>query len=138
MLTGSLISLALASGLSANGYDLKTNMNLLSAAMSDVQRGFLTNDNASTLIALDKFQKEVDDLLGDRENIEKLLPQDKKQKASMATNTATLMDKYANEIRTVLNDKEMKMIDRQNKTQKAFLNIQGQCFRCHNMVRDWE
>jgi hypothetical protein len=138
VLISGLFCLSIATTANANGYDLATNMKMLASTFLSVQEGFLSNDKASTLVALDKFQKEVDDLLGDKRNIERLLPEDLKHKASMATNTATLMDKYVNEIREDLNDKDMSMIDRQNKTPKIFLNIEGQCFRCHNMVRDWE
>lgn len=138
VLLSGLVSLSLATGVSANGFDLKTNMNMLSATLSDVERGFMTNDKASTLVALDKFQKEMNTLIGDKENITRLLPKDLKHKAPMATNTATMINKYVEEIKVILIDKNMRMINRQNKSQKAFLNIQGQCFRCHNMVRDWE
>ncbi|MGB5964198.1 MAG: hypothetical protein WBF77_05680 [Sulfurimonadaceae bacterium] len=98
----------------------------------------MSNDKKVTLESLDRFQKEIDDLLGDKKNIEKLLPKDLKPKAPMATNTATSIDKYIDETRVILKDKNMKMINRQNRSQKAFVNIQIQCFRCHNMVRDWE
>jgi hypothetical protein len=126
------------SSVSANGYDLKTNMTMLSATFSSVEQGFLTNDKKATLKALDGFKIQVDELLGDKKNIERLLPKNLKHKASMATNTATSIDKYIEEIRVILKDKNMRMINRQNRSQKAFVNIQKQCFRCHNMVRDWE
>lgn len=138
VLISGLVSLTLATGLSANDYDLKTNMSMLSATLSGVEQGFLTNDKKATLEALSRFQNEIDTLLGDKDNITKLLPEKLKHKASMATNTATMIDKYIGEIREVLTDEKMPMIDRENKSQKAYLNIEGQCFRCHNMVRDWE
>lgn len=138
VLIGGLLSLGIVTGASANSYDLKTNMHMLSANFTEVQQGFLSNNTEATLSSLIKFQKEIDELLGDKENITKLLPEHLKHKASMATNTATMIDKYVAEITSVLQDKEMPMIDRQNKSQKAFVNIQVQCFRCHNMVRDWE
>lgn len=138
VLVSGLVSLSIVSSVSANGYDLKTNMTMLSATFSSVEQGFLTNDKKATLKALDSFQKEIDELLGDKKNIERLLPEDLKHKSSMATNTATSIDKYIDEIRVILKDKNMRMINRQNRSQKAFVNIQQQCFRCHNMVRDWE
>jgi len=138
VLVSGLITLSLATSVNANGFDLKTNMDMLLATFNGVQKGFLTNDKKSTLAALDRFQKEMNELLGDQKNIEKLLPADIKHKASMATNTATSINQYADEIRTILLDKNMRMINRQNRSQKAFVNIQKQCFRCHNMVRDWE
>ncbi len=138
VLVSGLVSLSIVSSVSANGYDLKTNMAMLSATFSSVEQGFLTNDKKATLKALDSFQKEVDELLGDKKNITRLLPEDLKHKSSMATNTATSIDKYIDEIRVILKDKNMRMINRQNRSQKAFVNIQQQCFRCHNMVRDWE
>ncbi|MEE8589593.1 MAG: hypothetical protein V3S80_09650 [Sulfurimonadaceae bacterium] len=138
VLVSGLVSLSIVSSVSANGYDLKTNMTMLSATFSSVEQGFLTNDKKATLKALDSFQKEIDELLGDKKNIERLLPEDLKHKSSMATNTATSIDKYIDEIRVILKDKNMRMINRQNRSQKAFVNIQQQYFRCHNMVRDWE
>ncbi len=138
VLVSGLVSLSIVSSVSANGYDLKTNMTMLSATFSSIEQGFLTNDKKATLKALDSFQKEIDELLGDKKNIERLLPEDLKHKSSMATNTATSIDKYIDEIRVILKDKNMRMINRQNRSQKAFVNIQQQCFRCHNMVRDWE
>ena len=137
VLVSGLVSLSIVSSVSANGYDLKTNMTILSATFSSVEQGFLTNDKKATLKALDSFQKEIDELLGDKKNIERLLPEDLKHKSSMATNTATSIDKYIDEIRVILKDKNMRMINRQNRSQKAFVNIQQQCFRCHNMVIDW-
>ena len=138
VLLSGLVSLSLATGVNANGFDLKTNMDMLAATFNGVQKGFLTNDKKATLAALDRFQKEMNELLGDKKNIERLLPNEIKHKASMATNAATSINQYADEIRTILKDKNMRMINRQNRSQKAFVNIQKQCFRCHNMVRDWE
>ena len=134
-----LLILGLATASNAGStYDLKTNMNLLSANFSDVQQGILRNDCDVTEVALKKFKKEVDSLLGDRERMKKLLSKDLKKKAVMATNTANNMDKYIAEMQAAISNKSLKKIDRQNRTQKAYLNIQNQCFRCHNMVRDWE
>ena len=138
VLVSGLVSLSIVSSVSANGYDLKTNMTMCLPHFQVQSKAFLTNDKKATLKALDSFQKEIDELLGDKKNIERLLPEDLKHKSSMATNTATSIDKYIDEIRVILKDKNMRMINRQNRSQKAFVNIQQQCFRCHNMVRDWE
>ena len=66
-----LISLSLASSVNANGFDLKTNMDTLAATFNGVQKGFLTNNKKATLAALDRFQKEMNELLGDTKNIER-------------------------------------------------------------------
>jgi len=138
ILISGLVVLSMSSAINASDYDLKTNMYKLNDGLTAVQLGMLTNNPKATLAAVKEFKKEIDELLGDKENIKNLLPEKLKYKASMATNAATSIDKYINEIESACSDKSLKKIERENRTQKAFLNIQHQCFRCHNMVRDWE
>lgn len=141
MFISALISLSVASYASAassKSNELKADMDTLSGSVSAIQQGFFSNDKAFTLEALAKFQKDVKNILGDKHTITNLLPEKLRYKASIAINSAEMIDKYINEIDSLLNDKNIRMIKRQMKTQKAFLNIQAQCFRCHNLVRDWE
>ena len=137
MLVSALISLSVTTCVSAQA-ELKADMDTLSGSVSAIQQGFFTNDKAFTLEALAKFQKDVKNILGDKHTITNLLPEKLRYKSSIAINSAEMIDKYINEIDDLLNDKNIRMIKRQMKTQKAFLNIQAQCFRCHNLVRDWE
>jgi len=136
ILISGLISLSIAS--SASAMDLKEGMNTLSGTLYEIQRGFLTNDKVLTQDSLTKFKKDIDSMLGDKQTITDLLPEDTKHKASIAINSAKMIDKSIADIQKVLADKNMRMINRQMKSQKAFLEIQKQCFRCHNLVRDWQ
>lgn len=137
MLISGVVALSLATGANAGEYDLKNNMNVLSSGLAEVQRGFLTNDKAFTQESLAKFKKEVHNLLSDKKNIEKMLPTDARFKSSIAVNSATIMKDKIDAINHILNDKNMRMIDRQKNSQRAFLELQNQCYRCHNLVRDW-
>lgn len=117
---------------------LKMEMNELAGSVSTLQVGFFTNDKKATLEAVSTLRKQVKEYIGDVEQITKLLPKDVQHKSSIAINSAEMIEKYAKEIKRALEDKNMRMINRQMKTQKAFLEIQNQCFRCHNLVRDWQ
>jgi len=132
-----VLSLGLASSLYA-GDQLRADMQILSATMSDVQFGFFKNDKVATLAAVMKLNKETSEILGDKKTITALLPDEVKYKASIAINSADMISRYAKEIEDVLNDKNMKAIEKEMKTQRSFLDIQNQCFRCHNLVRDWK
>jgi len=131
-----LVCLGLSTGVAAT--ELQEDMGKLSGSVSALQMGFFTNDKASTLAAAASLRVEIKQYVGNRETITKLLPADVKYKASIAINSAKMIEKYAKEIESALTNKNMRMIDRQMKTQKAFLEIQNQCFRCHNLVRDWQ
>lgn len=131
-----LIVTGLVSGLSAADYDLKSNMHQMSMEMLAVQQGIMSNNDEATLDALKRFKSSVDDLLGDKDSITKLLPDSKKANAPMAVNSAHTLNLYMDEISTAINNKDLDDLQKQNKTQKAFMNIQGQCFHCHNLARD--
>ena len=131
-----VVCIGLSSSVSAN--ELQNDMGILAGDLSGVQIGFFTNDKKATLEALDSLQIAVKKYLGDKDMITKLLPEEIKYKASIAVNSAEMIDKSIVKIKEVLKDKNMRMINRQMKTQKAFLEIQNQCFRCHNLVRDWQ
>jgi len=133
---GLMISLGLSVTLSAN--ELKQDMGVLASDIYELQVGFLTNDKSAALTAVDKLKGHVKQYLGDKYTVTKLLPAHLKYKSSIAVNSATLIEKNANEIEKVLNDRDMRMINKQMRSQKAFLEIQNQCFRCHNLVRDWQ
>ena len=135
-LIGALVCFGLSSGVSAG--ELKNEMNDLAGTITSLEMGFFTNNKAATLDSIATLRKQVKEYLGDEDKITKLLPEHVKYKSSIAINSAEMIDKYALEIKKALSDKNMRMITRQMKTQKAFAEIQNQCFRCHNLVRDWE
>jgi len=137
ILLSGLIALSVITNVSAkNVTDKKTSSHLNS--MYDMQRGFLTNDKKMTLDSLAKFKKEVKASIGDVDVINKLLPENIKHKSSTALNTANMINRHVVEIEKVLTEKNIRMINRQMRSQKAFLDIQNQCFRCHNLVKDWK
>jgi len=134
---GLVISLGLSTGLTAND-TLKADMARLAKSVSVAQAGFLANDKAMTLAGVIQLKKDVKEILGDEKSIKVLLPEEIQYKSSIATNTAQMIEKYAGQIETTLNDRSMRMINQQMRTQTAFTEILDQCFRCHNLVRDWK
>jgi len=143
MLKKTLVSIVVCLGLAGSavaqeGSDLKAGMGALSGSVSALQMGFFTNDKKASLDAITMLRENVKKYMGDKETITKLLPENEKYKASIAVNSAQMIEKYAAEIAKELTDKNMSAINREMSTQKAFLEIQNQCFRCHNLVRDWQ
>ncbi|MEA2073223.1 MAG: hypothetical protein U9O86_06515 [Campylobacterota bacterium] len=143
MLRKTLVSVIVCLGLSstvvsAGNTELKEGMGQLSGNVSALQMGFFTNDKSITLDAVKTLRENVQKYLGDKEKVTKLLPESLQYKSSIAVNSAQMIEKNAIIIEKALADKNMRMINRQMSTQKALLEIQNQCFRCHNLVRDWE
>ncbi|MEA1982329.1 MAG: hypothetical protein U9N39_02195 [Campylobacterota bacterium] len=143
MLKKTLVSVIVCLGLSstvvsAGNAELKVGMGELSGSVSALQMGFFTNNKHVTLDAIKTLRANVQKYMGDKDTITKLLPQNVQYKASIAINSAEMIEKNAIAIEKALGDKSISMINRQMGTQKAFLEIQNQCFRCHNLVRDWE
>ena len=134
---GLVISLGLTTGLAAND-QLKVDMAKLAKSVSAAQAGFFANDKAMTLAAVMQLKKDVKEILGDEKSIKALLPAEVQYKSSIATNTAEMIEKYAGQIETTLNDKNMRVINQEMRSQTAFTEILDQCFRCHNLVRDWK
>ena len=130
------LSLCLVSSLSANE-ELKANMIKLSDSMTKAQSGFYANDKKTVLEAILQLRKDSKAVLSNKKKITELLPEKIKYKASIAINTAELIERYADQIEYTLQDNNMRTINQQMRTQKAFGDIQKQCFRCHNLVRDW-
>lgn len=143
MLKKTLVSIIVCLGLTSSvmaqeSKDLKEGMGALAGSISALEMGFFTNDKQTTLDAVKMLRENVKKYMGDKDTITNLLPEEVKYKSSIALNSAQMIEKYALEIEKSLTDKDMRMINRQMSTQKAFLEIQNQCFRCHNLVRDWE
>jgi hypothetical protein len=135
-IVGSLVCLSVASA-SSNEYDLKTNMNLLGSEISQVQDAFLRGDKKVAIDGLEKLQKHIGPLFEEK-NIKGMLPEDMKHKASIAENSAKMMAQSIDKIEGILKDRNLRAVDRSKNAQREFQNIQTQCFRCHNLVRDWK
>ncbi len=134
---GLVISLGLSTGLAAND-TLKADMAQLAKSVSAAQAGFFANDKAMTLAAIVKLKTDARKILGDEKSIKALLPKEIQYKSSIAVNSADMIVKYAQQIEDTLDDKNMRMINQQMRSQTAFTEILDQCFRCHNLVRDWK
>lgn len=139
MLKKTLISLVVSYGLatSAIAGELKADMDALASNLVDIQMGFYTNDTDLTLKSTKLLKEHVHRVLGDKDAITKLLPENLKHKASIALNSAEIIEKNVEIIEDTYKDVNARLINKQMKSQKAFIEIQNQCFRCHNLVRDW-
>jgi len=150
ILISGLLSVCVASSLSAaepkaveskvvkpKAVELKEGMNAMSGSLYDLQRSLLTNDKKVALSATKKLRTQLDSVIGNEKTIKALLPEEVKHKSSIAINSAHLIEKAITKIEKTLNDRTMNAINKQMRTQKAYLAIQTQCFRCHNLVRDW-
>ena len=141
MLRKTLLSLVLCAGLVSSvsaQEELKADMGKMAGELTAVQMGFFSNDKKGTLSSLMALKSTVYNTIGDKDTITKLLPEDVRYKSSIAINSAELINRSISDIENILKDKNMRMIDRQMKSQKAFMEIEKQCFRCHNLVRDWQ
>ena len=136
------ILLGSTSLMAQENFDLKSNMMKLNAELNELQRGLIKGDEKRVNIALERFSKDSDDLLGDRENMLKMLPADlkkRKHKANLAVDSARKIKVNVEYIREALENKEGCSIrKRQAKAQEAYLNIVNACFKCHNLARDKE
>jgi hypothetical protein len=135
-LMGVVVSLGLVSSVSAS--DLKSSMNMMASSLSTTQYAYLTNNPKMAMESLTTLKKQVDDALKDENNIVEMLPKKLQHKSSIAINSAKMISKYIADIQAVAADKNMTPIKREMEAQKSFANIEGQCFRCHNLVRDWQ
>lgn len=130
-----LIALGLATSVQA--YDLKANMYVLNTELAEIQNGFITNSKDQVAKSLTKFNADVQILLSNKDKISEMLPEDVRYKANIAVDSAKMINENVKLIESILADDSMKMIRRQEQSQKAFLDIQRACFKCHNLVRDW-
>ena len=89
LLLTTLATLTLSTTLSA--YDLKSNMLLLNAELSEIQRTFITSDMKGVDEAVRRFAKHSEELLGNKKNFKAMLPKDKQHKAQEAVMAAQII-----------------------------------------------
>jgi len=140
MLKKSLVSFLLGLGFVSvlNAGDLKNDMSQMSRLVNTIQYGFLANKQDSLKRAVPELRKYVQSLLDNQDEMIKRLPKGTQYKSSIAVNSGELIVKYAEEIEKQLNDPKEKMITRHLKAQEALSKMEFQCFRCHNLIRDWD
>jgi len=139
MFKKALVSLVVSAGIvsSLNAETLKHDMNILATSLSSVQRAFLLNDREKSVRLLIDLKKNITHTLGNKEKVVNLLPDELKFKSRIAINSGKMINQYIEQIDAIYEDKSLKHIEAQMEAQDALLNIQVQCYKCHNLVRDW-
>jgi len=122
---------------SLSAYDLKSNMLLLNANLSEVQRSFITSNQEGVKESITRFSAQAQELLGNKEKFAAMLPKEKKSKANEAVMAAQIID---HNVKIILDEIENKHNHsgkrRREEAQRAYTYIEHACFRCHNIVRD--
>ena len=113
-------------------------MNILATSLASVQRGFLLNDRDKTVKLLADLKTHVYHVLGNEKKVVALLPEKLKYKSRIAVNSGKMIRTYIDEIEGIYYDKTLTPIKAQMEAQSALVNIQVQCYKCHNLVRDWK
>lgn len=122
---------------SLSAYDLKSNMLLLNAELSEVQRAFISSDQAAVEDSIKRFDKHAQELLGNKEKISGMLPEKKKSKANEAVMSAQIISHNVQIILDAIENKYNQSGQvRREEAQRAYTYIEHACFRCHNIVRD--
>ncbi len=140
IITGFLALALSTASLSANDFDLRTNMLKLNSELNEIQRGFINGDKQAIEASLDTFEKNSEDLLGHKEIMMKKLPADmknKRHKVTVSLESARKIQYSVKTIRETLANKDG-LINKKSraKAQDAYLAIVDSCFACHNLVRD--
>ncbi|WP_345971340.1 hypothetical protein WCX72_05675 [Sulfurimonas sp. HSL1-6] len=119
-------------------FNLKFNMLKLNAEMGSARESMIRNDRAEALKVFKRLKTEVHDLLSNKEKIESMLPPEKKQKSSIALESAKLIAENIELIEDAYgeNTRDLTPRKRQIKAQRAYTSIELACFHCHNLVRD--
>jgi len=118
-------------------YDLKTNMQMLNTDLQVVQQGFITSNKKGVADAIERLAKHTQELLGNKEKFEKMLPKNKKEKANEAVMSAQIIAHNIQIIRdAIVNKYNQSETIRREEAQRAYTYIEHACFRCHNIVRD--
>ena len=140
MFKKTLVSIIATAGIisSLGAETLKHDMGVLATSLSMVQRGFMINDRDKTIVLLADLKKNIYHTLGDNEKVIALLPEELKHKSRIAVNSGKMINTYIAEIEAIYYDKTLSPIKAQIEAQTALINIQVQCYKCHNLVRDWD
>lgn len=131
-----LLTLILSSA-SLWAYDLKSNMLLLNAELSEVQRAFISSNQDGVQDSIKRFAQHAQELLGNKEKFAQMLPADKKHKANEAVMSAQIISYNVQIILDAIENKHNQSGQvRREEAQRAYTYIEHACFRCHNIVRD--
>ena len=135
ILVGMVVGASLVSTLSADS--LKEGMAKLEGSFLTVQHAYLVNDRDGAMRALGDLRVNVHNYLGSDAKVKSLLPKDLKDREKIGVNSGRLIKKYITNIESIYFSQHLNKIQAQVQAQDELLNIQKQCFKCHNLVRDW-
>ena len=140
MLKKTLVGLVISAGLvsSLGAESLKYDMEILAANLASTQRAFLLNDKKQSVKLLADLKKSIHHTLGSKEKVVALLPKDVKYRSRIAVHSGRMITQYIDQIDEVFADKKISNLEAEMETQDALLHIQAQCYKCHNLVRDWD
>jgi hypothetical protein len=112
-------------------------MQMLNTDLQVVQQGFITSNKKGVADAIERLAKHTQELLGNKEKFEKMLPKNKKAKANEAVMSAQIIAHNVQIIRdAIVNKYNQSETIRREEAQRAYTYIEHACFRCHNLVRD--
>lgn len=126
----------LVSGLQAD--KIKTEMGVLTNSLAAAQRAFMENDRDKSIRLLADLKISIHKVLGSERKVLKLLPKDLQHKKKIALTTGRLINENIDAIQAIYFDESLSNIQAQMKSQEGMLDIQRQCYKCHNLVRDWD
>jgi hypothetical protein len=129
-------SFCIASSLSAD--KIKTEMGILSNSLSSVQRAFMEDDRDKSIRLLADLKISIHKVLGSERKVLKLLPKELQDKKNIALNTGKIINENIDKIQAIYFDESLTNIQAQIQSQELILDIERQCFKCHNLVRDWD
>ena len=109
---------------------MKKSMSLMQDGMTQIQQGFLNNNEKSIREGLQLVTK-GNSLFSDAKVIKQYLPADKKHMINVAENQAKRISLDATVLSLNLDDKAY--INASN----AYADIMNACSRCHAIVRSW-
>ncbi len=135
ILVGIVVSASIVSALSAD--TLKDGMKKLEHSFLSVQNAYLLNDRDNAMKALSDLRINVHHYLGTDEKVRKLLPADLKDREKIGVNSGRLIKESITNIENIYFSKKLNKIQAEVKAQDELINIEKQCFKCHNLVRDW-
>jgi len=138
MMTAVLLAASVQLCAAEQKFDLKYNMLTLNAEMGAARESMIRNDRKGALEVFKRLKVEVHDLLSNKSKIESLLPPEKKNKSSIALESAKMIAENIEFIEDAYgpNTRDLSPLKRQIKAQRAYTSIEIACFHCHNLVRD--
>jgi len=135
ILVGIVVSASIVSALSAD--TLKDGMKKLEHSFLSVQGAYLLNDRDNAMKALSDLRINVHHYLGTDEKVRTLLPKDLKDREKIGVNSGRLIKESITKIENIYFSQNLNKIQAEVKAQDELINIEKQCFKCHNLVRDW-